>query len=235
MYKLLARSARPWLLVVLFALIIGLFIVLRGVQGNIAHLPGLAIPVVIPDAQFYYSAVQLVANLDSLGQAGRAIYAQVHLIDTVIPLGYGLLFALLIVYFWGIRGGAVQIASLLIIFPVAGALSDYIENITVEAVSALFAQGNSAVDISASHPFAASLAGYATAAKWMFSALAGIMPTLPQQRWRFFQELADLCFTAPDTGQTLDFALCFFDTGRGFNPKYSSSEWACWTSSLSGR
>jgi len=94
MYQLLVRIARPRLLVLLFALLIGLFIIFRGVQGNIAHLPDVATSVAIPDAQFYYSEAQLVANLDSLGHAGRAIYSQLHLIDTAIPLGYGLLFAL---------------------------------------------------------------------------------------------------------------------------------------------
>ena len=36
-----------------------------------------------------------------------------------------------------------------------------------------------------------------------------------QRRWRFFQELAYLRFTPPDTRQALDLALRFFDAGRG--------------------
>ncbi len=126
----------------------------------------------LPDSLLAYTSGQLVAALDRLGPSGRLVYLRLHILDMVYPLVYGLGLSSLMVFFWGVRGGAARAASLLAFLPVLTALMDYTENICIRIVSVLFTQGKTAADIAALHPFAASLSGYATSAKWVCTVLS---------------------------------------------------------------
>lgn len=172
---LLPIVTRRWLLGTLTGLALGMLVLMQLLfRAQLGHLPGLDTAPVIPDTRFYYTAGELIAALDVLGPVGRAVYRHLHGPDMLFPLVYGLFFASLIVFSWGLRGRAMKTASLLALVPVMAALADWTENVAIELVSGAF-RAHSAAEISASAPFAASLAGVATASKWSLSAASALL------------------------------------------------------------
>lgn len=168
MYTFLSRIAnRTWLFVALAVLFVGMYVLMQVLFSSLLR----ASPV-LPDARFFYTSGQLTTILDALGPSGRHTYMLLHLVDMVFPLVYGLFLAVMMAYLWGVRGGAVKAASPLSVLALAAALCDYAENICVRIVSALFVPGRTAANVDALRPLAASLAGFATAAKWTLSALS---------------------------------------------------------------
>jgi hypothetical protein len=165
MYKLLFPVvSRRWLLLALTALTLGMLVLMQLLfRFQLGHRFGLAEP---PDGRLYYTSGQLVSVLDALGPAGRRVYLHLHVPDMLFPLVYGLFFAALIVFFWGLRAGAVRTASSFAIVPAIGTVADWIENLSIEWVSSLFSAGRTAADITTAAPSAAQLAGVATAVKW---------------------------------------------------------------------
>ncbi len=166
MYKFLSSIARPRNLLISAAVFLVAFTIVQVLASGLAHLPDL-LPFYTPD--------QLIATLDSYGEAGRLAYLRMHIADMVFPLAYGALYVLVLTYFWGVRGGAAKTASVLSIVAAVGTLMDLAENVCIRAVSALFSQGRTAADILASPPLAAAIAGFATTLKTacdMFSMLA---------------------------------------------------------------
>ena len=165
MYKLLFPLVRRRrFLLALTALTLGMFVLMQLLfRFQLGHRFGLVEP---PDGRLYYTSEQLVGILDALGPAGRRVYLHLHVPDMLFPLVYGLFFAALIVFFWGLRAGAVKAASWFAIVPAIGTVADLIENAAIEWVSTLFSAGRTAMDIAASAPAAARLAGVATAVKW---------------------------------------------------------------------
>jgi hypothetical protein len=172
MYKFLSKIARAWLLIVLMVLFFGMFAFMQVFIRQIVSASSSGSLLVLPDAHFYYSPDRLISILDSFGPSGRLSFLHLHIVDTFFPLVYGLFLVLSMIYFWGKRGGAIKTASILTILPIAAALFDYAENICMRIVSALFDQGKTAADVVALHPLAASISGFATAAKWSFAALS---------------------------------------------------------------
>ncbi|MYF83520.1 MAG: hypothetical protein F4176_05145 [Acidimicrobiia bacterium] len=104
-----------------------------GLAWRQARLAGLD----LLDSRGWYTpdeAAALLDALDRLDASARAVYATTALtIDMVFPASYGLLFAVLL--FWLFRGGAP-----LYLLPLAVALADALENVTV-AVLALSHDG----------------------------------------------------------------------------------------------
>jgi hypothetical protein len=161
---LFSLARRRWFLLGLTVLTLGMFVLMQLLfRFELGHRFGLAEP---PDGRLYYTSAQLVGVLDALGPAGRQTYMYLHFPDMLFPLFYGLFFATLIVFYWGLRAGAVKAAAWLAIVPVIGTLADWIENIAITRVSMLFSAGRTATDIAAAAPIAAQLAGIATAVKW---------------------------------------------------------------------
>jgi cellulose synthase/poly-beta-1,6-N-acetylglucosamine synthase-like glycosyltransferase len=161
---LFSLARRRWFLLGLTVLTLGMFVLMQLLfRFELGHRFGLVEP---PDGRLYYTSAQLVGVLDALGPAGRQMYMYLHIPDMLFPLVYGLFFAALVVFFWGLRAGAVKAASWLAIVPAIGTVADWIENIAIAWVSMLFSAGHTATDIAASAPIAARLAGTATAMKW---------------------------------------------------------------------
>jgi len=132
------------------AALVGVAGCVAGLAWRQARLSGLD----LLDGRGWYTpedAADLFDALDRLDASARAVYAATALtIDMVFPASYGLLLAVLL--FWLFRGGAP-----LYLLPVAAALADALENITV-AVLALSHDG-------APSPLA-WLAAVFTAVKW---------------------------------------------------------------------
>ncbi len=172
MYKFFSSIARPRNLLISAAAFLVMFIVMQVLASQLIRLP---------DMLFTYTPEQLITTLDSYGEAGRLAYLRLHIADMFFPVTYGALYALTLIYFWGVRGGAAKTALILAIISIIGALMDCTENVCIRIVSALFSQGRTAADIAAAPPFAATLAGFATAVKAicillsMLAILAGIV------------------------------------------------------------
>jgi hypothetical protein len=172
MYKLLSSIARPRNLLIAAAAFLAAFTIVQVLASRLARLP---------DLRFTYSPGQLIAALDLYGQAGRLAYLRLHIADMIFPLTYGALSVLTLIYFWAVRGGAAKTASVLAVIALIGTTMDCTENACIQMVSALFSQGRTAADIAASPPVAATLAGFATAAKTacdfisLLAILAGIV------------------------------------------------------------
>jgi hypothetical protein len=160
MYRFLSSiSTRRPLFFGLIVLSFGMFILMQVLfSTQFAHLNWMGSPSAPPDSRLYYTPDQLADFLESLGPAGRLVYLRLHLVDMIFPIVYGLFFAVVTVYFWGVRGGLVKTATSLAVLPIAGAMSDCAENVCIQIVSA------------GAHPVAALIAGYATAVKWGLTA-----------------------------------------------------------------
>ncbi|MYB77639.1 MAG: hypothetical protein F4X83_11225 [Chloroflexi bacterium] len=110
------------------AALVGVVACVVGLAWRQARLAGLD----LLDSRGWYTpreAAALFDALDRLDASARVVYATTALtIDMVFPASYGLLFAILL--FWLFRGGAP-----LYLLPLALALADALENITIAALA----------------------------------------------------------------------------------------------------
>ena len=110
------------------AALVGVVACVVGLAWRQARLAGLD----LLDSRGWYTpgeAAALFDALDRLDASARVVYATTALtIDMVFPASYGLLFAILL--FWLFRGGAS-----LYLLPLALALADALENITIAALA----------------------------------------------------------------------------------------------------
>ena len=113
---------------IVLAALVGVAGCLAGLAWRQARLAGLD----LLDGRGWYTPAEAAAlfdALDRLDDGARVVYATTALtIDMIFPLSYGLLFAVLL--FRVFRGGAP-----LYLLPVAVALADALENITVAALA----------------------------------------------------------------------------------------------------
>ncbi|MCK5239170.1 MAG: hypothetical protein KAR33_06460 [Candidatus Thorarchaeota archaeon] len=91
----------------------------------------------MPDTNFGYTFTEIQTAFDTLGQEGLQVWLQVHLLDLIFPLTYA--FAMLFGIILELRAAfpEMQKLKLLVILPLGGAISDYIENalIATQAIS----------------------------------------------------------------------------------------------------
>ncbi|MBD3406746.1 MAG: hypothetical protein GF411_11585 [Candidatus Lokiarchaeota archaeon] len=82
----------------------------------------------MPDTQFTYTYDEILEAFNILGAQGLQIWSQVHLLDTIFPIGYS--FALVFGLGLGLRATYPEKETLrvLTLFPLIAALFDYLEN-----------------------------------------------------------------------------------------------------------
>jgi hypothetical protein len=134
--------------------------------------PGAATRPALPDSLFFYRPEGLMAMLDSLGEAGRARYLLIDILDMAFPVLYGLFFAVLISRSWAWTDKAKRAAALFVTVPVIGGSADLIENFCVRSVISSYGTGGQAGPTAALRALAALVSGYATAVKWSASAFS---------------------------------------------------------------
>ncbi|MCQ3936780.1 MAG: hypothetical protein DPW18_07000 [Chloroflexi bacterium] len=103
---------------------------------------------VSPDTSYFYSASDLYAMAESYGSEGRAAYIYARFtFDLVFPLAY--LFFLTTTVSWLLTRGLVEGSRwrLLNLFPLAGAMFDYLENISTSLVMARYPAPTLGVDL----------------------------------------------------------------------------------------
>jgi hypothetical protein len=113
-----------------------------------------------PDTSYFYSADDLYCMAEAYGAEGRAAYIRARFtFDLVFPLVYG--FFLTATIGWSLARAASENSRwrLLNLFPLAGALFDYLENVSTALVMGRYPDPT---------PVVASLAPLFTALKWFF-------------------------------------------------------------------
>ena len=113
-----------------------------------------------PDTSYIYSASDLYQMAESYGAEGRAAYIYARFtFDLVFPLAY--LFFLTTSISWLLARGLSENSRwrMLNLFPLAGAIFDYLENISTSLVLARYPSQTPVVDV---------LAPVFTAIKWVF-------------------------------------------------------------------
>lgn len=113
-----------------------------------------------PDGSFFYSTAALYEMAEAYGEAGRAAYIRARFtFDLVWPLAYLLFFATSISWVYGRAFAPGSRWRLLNLFPLAGVLFDYLENIGAALVMARYPAPTPGVDV---------LTPFFTAVKWIF-------------------------------------------------------------------
>lgn len=113
-----------------------------------------------PDTSYFYSAEDLYRMAESYGAEGRSAYIRARFtFDLVFPLAY--LFFLVTTISWSLARGLAERSRwrLLNLFPLAGALFDYLENISASWVMVRYPVQTPLVDV---------LTPIFTVVKWFF-------------------------------------------------------------------
>lgn len=135
-----------------------------------------------PDTSFFYSAADLYRMAESYGAEGRSAYIRARFtFDLVWPLAY-LLFLTLTVS-WALARAIPEADRwrLLNLFPLAGFLFDYLENISASLVMGRYPASTPVID---------SLAPIFTAVKWFFvnGSFAILVAGLLVALWKRFKK-----------------------------------------------
>ena len=135
-----------------------------------------------PDTSFFYTSDDLYNMAEAYGADGRAAYIRARFtFDLVFPLSY--LFFLVTSISWVMTRAVANPDSrwrLLNLFPVFGALFDYLENISASIVMANYPQQTFLFD---------SLAPILTMIKWFFvnGSFVILVPAVLVALWRYFR------------------------------------------------
>lgn len=91
----------------------------------------------MPDTNFGYTYVQIQEAFDILGSDGLHLWLQIHLLDLIFPLAYAFSMVFGILMELRVAMPERKCLRLLALFPLGGALADYLENtlIASQAVS----------------------------------------------------------------------------------------------------
>lgn len=135
-----------------------------------------------PDMSFFYTSTDLYNIAEAYGAEGRAAYIRARFtFDLIFPLSY--LFFLVTSISWAMNCAVLNPNSrwrLLNLFPVFGALFDYLENISTSIVMANYPQQRFLFD---------TLAPIFTFVKWFFvnGSFVILVPTLAVAGWNWIR------------------------------------------------
>lgn len=113
----------------------------------------------MPDTNIGYTYEQIMEAFDSLGSEGLGVWSQVHLLDLIFPLGYGLAMAIgTAMESRMVFPDRLQMRNLALI-PLIGVVADYVENVLVASQIAAYPEVSELV---------VAVASIVTTAKWVF-------------------------------------------------------------------
>jgi len=136
--KLLHKNIRLSIILILFGLLLFFEVLFLGILGP--RFLELSQGTELLDMTTFYSPEQAYDMIDNYGPGGRAYYNHIQLADLFFPIVYSLLFISLIAFFLGKINKISSNWRYLLLAPVVGGVSDWLENLGIFSMLRIYPQ-----------------------------------------------------------------------------------------------